>query len=97
MRGDLQMAVDRSALLSEPGHVEPAEAETLLTEREIGPLDGFRSKAGWPFSAELVLKYSEDDKNWKLEFDFGNDAEETGELIDFGGQEELGLIDRRGV
>ncbi len=75
---------------------ELAEVEQFLRDKRIGPLDGFRSKAGWPFTAELVLKYSEDDKNWKLEFDFGNDAEDTGELVDFGDQEPLGLCPKSG-
>ena len=71
---------------------EPAEVEQFLRDKRIGPLDGFRSKAGWPFTAEIVLKYSEDDRNWKLEFDFGDDkdATETGELVDFGDAEALG-------
>jgi DNA topoisomerase-3 len=75
---------------------ELGEVEQFLRDKRIGPLDGFRSKAGWPFTAELVLKYSEDDKNWKLEFDFGNDAEETGELVDFGDQEPLGICPKSG-
>jgi len=55
------------------------EAEAFLRDRRIGPLEGFRSKAGWPFVAELALKFSDEDKNWKLEFDFGDDKadEET--------------------
>lgn len=71
---------------------EVVEAEAFVRDRHIGPLEGFRSKAGWPFVAEMALKYSEDDKNWKLEFDFGDDrnAEETGELVDFADQESLG-------
>ena len=71
---------------------EVAEAEAFVRDKHIGPLEGFRSKAGWPFVAEMALKYSEDDRNWKLEFDFGDDrnAEETGELVDFAGQESLG-------
>ena len=70
---------------------EVEEAEQFLRDRRIGPLEGFRSKAGWPFTAELSLKYSEDDKNWKLEFDFGDDkAEETGELVDLAASEALG-------
>lgn len=71
---------------------EVVEAEAFVRDRHIGPLEGFRSKAGWPFVAEMTLKYNEDDKNWKLEFDFGDDknAEETGELVDFTGQESLG-------
>jgi DNA topoisomerase-3 len=32
-----------------------AEVELLLRERKIGPLDGFRSKAGKPFQAMLVV------------------------------------------
>jgi DNA topoisomerase III len=32
-----------------------AEVETLLQNRKIGPLDGFRSKLGRPFSAMLVI------------------------------------------
>ena len=71
---------------------EVAEAEAFVRDKHIGPLEGFRSKAGWPFVAEMALKYSEDDRNWKLEFDFGDDrnAEETGELVDFTAQESLG-------
>jgi DNA topoisomerase-3 len=41
---------------------ESTEVEQFLRDKKIGPLDGFRSKAGWPFTAEIVLKYSEDDK-----------------------------------
>ena len=35
--------------------LEPAEAKELLEKRIIGPLQGFRSKAGWPFAAALKL------------------------------------------
>ena len=71
---------------------EVVEAEAFVRDRHIGPLEGFRSKAGWPFVAEMTLRYSEDDRNWKLEFDFGDDRndEETGELVDFAGQDSLG-------
>ncbi|MEZ5705147.1 MAG: DNA topoisomerase III [Burkholderiaceae bacterium] len=71
---------------------EPEEAEQLLRDKKIGPLEGFRSKAGWPFVAEIVIKYSEEDQNWKLEFDFGDDRknEESGEIVDFTGAESLG-------
>ncbi len=71
---------------------EPAEVEQFLRDKRIGPLDGFRSKAGWPFVAEIALKFSDEDKNWKLEFDFGDepDPAETGELVDFGAQQPLG-------
>jgi DNA topoisomerase III len=71
---------------------EIAEVESFLANKHIGPLDGFRSKAGWPFTAEMVLKFNEEDQNWKLEFDFGEDknAEESGELIDFSEKVSLG-------
>ncbi len=71
---------------------ETAEADQLLRDKRIGPLEGFRSKAGWPFTAEITINYDDEARNYKLEFDFGDDknAEETGELVDFGAQESLG-------
>ena len=71
---------------------EVAEVEQFLRDKKIGPLDGFRSKAGWPFTAEMVIKFDEESKNYKLEFDFGDDkkGEESGEIIDFTAQEALG-------
>ncbi|KRC27184.1 DNA topoisomerase III [Acidovorax sp. Root217] len=64
---------------------ETAEAEALLRDKKIGPLEGFRSKAGWPFTSEIVIKYDDEAHNYKLEFDFGDDknAEESGELVEF--------------
>jgi DNA topoisomerase-3 len=70
------------------------EVEKFLADKKIGPLEGFRSKAGWPFTAELKLGFDDELKNWKLEFDFGEDAKkdgESGEPVDFSGQESLGL------
>jgi DNA topoisomerase-3 len=71
---------------------EPAEVEQFLRDKHIGPLDGFRSKAGWPFVAEMVIKFDDETKNYKLEFDFGDDkaGEESGEIIDFSPQVSLG-------
>jgi len=70
---------------------ELAEVEQFLRDKKIGPLDGFRSKAGWPFSAEMTLKFDEEAKNYKLEFDFGDDKNlDTGEIVDFGEQPSLG-------
>jgi DNA topoisomerase-3 len=70
---------------------ESAEVEQFLRDKKIGPLDGFRSKAGWPFTAELKLAYDDEIKNWKLEFDFGEEAKEgDGEPVDFSDQESLG-------
>ena len=76
---------------------EVAEVEQFLRDKHIGPLDGFRSKAGWPFTAEMVIKFDEETKNYKLEFDFGDDkVEETGELVDFSGKESLGKCPKCG-
>lgn len=77
---------------------EVAEVEQFLTDRKIGPLDGFRSKAGWPFTAEMVIKYDDETKNYKLEFDFGDDknADGTGEIVDFSAQTSLGACPKCG-
>ena len=70
---------------------ETAEVEQFLRDKKIGPLEGFRSKAGWPFTAEMVIKFDEETKNYKLEFDFGDDKNaESGEIVDFGDQQSLG-------
>ncbi len=70
---------------------ESNEVEVFIKNKKIGPLEGFRSKAGWPFTAEIALKFNEEEKNWKLEFDFGEDKNaETGEIVDFGDVESLG-------
>jgi DNA topoisomerase-3 len=71
--------------------LEPAEAEELMRNKAIGPLHGFRSKMGRPFSS--LLKLVEPD--WKLEFDFGqSDAQENEEPVDFSGQTALGACPR---
>ncbi|KRD22403.1 DNA topoisomerase III [Acidovorax sp. Root267] len=64
---------------------ETAEANALLRDKKIGPLEGFRSKAGWPFTSEIIIKYDDEAHNYKLEFDFGDDkkGEESGELVEF--------------
>src|SRR5437868_6945935 len=66
--------------------LDPAEAETLLSERVIGPLEGFRSRLGRPFTAKLKLN----DAN-EVEFDFGERAQgDDGETPDFSQQTPLG-------
>ncbi len=65
---------------------EMQEVETLIRERQVGPLQGFRSKLGRPFAA--VMKLNADNK---VEFDFGpqqGDAEAA--APDFTGQEPVG-------
>ncbi len=71
---------------------EIAEVEELLSNRTIGPMQGFRSKMGRPFAAILRIVRDEDIKNFKLEFDFGqnDDGGEDGEGVDFTGQTPLG-------
>ena len=72
--------------------MEPQEAEVLLREREIGPLEGFRSKMGRPFSAKLKLT----DTN-EVTFDFGNPADgDDGEAPDFSAQTPLGTCPKCG-
>ena len=69
------------------------EVENFIAHKKIGPLEGFRSKAGWPFTAELRLAFDDEIDNWKLEFDFGEDAKRDGEAgapVDFSGQASLG-------
>ena len=67
---------------------EPEEIETLLTERSIGPLTGFRNKMGRPFNALIKLNAEQ-----APEFDFGQGSggeDGAGEAVDFSGQEALG-------
>ena len=63
---------------------EISEVEELLTNRTIGPLQGFRSKMGRPFAA--IIHITDDQK---VEFDFGNDEEDE-KPPDFSGQEPVG-------
>jgi DNA topoisomerase-3 len=74
---------------------EVAEVEALLREKQIGPLTGFRSKIGRPFSAVLKLVPPE----YKLEFDFGNapagEGEEA-EAVDLSGLTPLGRCPKCG-
>jgi DNA topoisomerase-3 len=64
---------------------EPEEMDELLEKRQIGPLQGFRSKMGRAFAAVIKLN-DEHAPN----FDFGNEDAEGGEEVDFSGQEAIG-------
>jgi DNA topoisomerase-3 len=65
---------------------EPEEIETLLRERVIGPLQGFRSKMGRAFAAIVKLNAEQ-----MPEFDFGQAGDgDEGEEVDFSAQEPLG-------
>jgi DNA topoisomerase-3 len=77
--------------------LEYEEAEELLRNKSVGPLQGFRSKMGRPFAAIIILKpIPLDDKDYpnagyKLEFDFGNSDEDNLEPVDFSAQTALGV------
>ena len=65
--------------------LEPAEAEALIREREVGPLEGFRSRLGRAFAAKLRLTDA-----LEVQFDFGQGDGEGDEAPDFTGQAPLG-------
>ena len=64
----------------------PEEVAELITKRFVGPLTGFRSRIGKPFSAGLRLN-----DEFRTEFDFGQPhSGDTAAAPDFSGQESLG-------
>ena len=68
--------------------LEISEVEELITKGTVGPLQGFRSKQGFPFAAIIKMN-----AEFKPEFDFGNDQNKEGEAsapVDFTGKEPLG-------
>ena len=66
--------------------MDESEIRDILAKGQIGPLDGFRSKAGKPFSA--VLRYNPEEKKVGFVFDGQRDA--TGAVkIDFTGLKPL--------
>ncbi len=69
------------------------EFETLVREKQVGPLGGFRSRKGKRFHA--LLKLSDE---FKTEFDFGPNGQENGaaQPVDFSGQEPLGKCPKCG-
>jgi DNA topoisomerase-3 len=74
---------------------EPAEIDTLITEKQIGPLTGFRNKMGRSFTASIKLN-----DNMEPEFDFGQERASEGdsaEPVDFSGQESLGKCPKCGA
>ena len=69
------------------------EFETLVSDKQVGPLTGFRSRKGKRFAA--VLKLGDD---FKAEFDFGPNGQTDGvtQSVDFSGQEPLGKCPKCG-
>ncbi len=77
---------------------ELQEVETLLADKHLGPLTGFRSKMGRPFAAELRLAREGGTGQYKLEFDFGQaGAADSSEAPDFSAQEPLGACPKCGA
>ena len=74
----------------------PDEVDSVIRDKRLGPIDGFRSKANWPFKAALLIKYDEDANNYKLEFDFDDDTVDE-ELVDLSDQTSLGSCPKCGA
>ncbi len=65
---------------------EAQEIDELLEKKQVGPLQGFRSKQGFPFAAIIKLT-----PEFKAEFDFGQPKEgEAAAEVDFTGKEPVG-------
>jgi len=74
--------------------LEIPEVEELISKGVVGPLQGFRSKQGFPFAAIIKMN-----AEFKPEFDFGNDQNKEGEAsapVDFTGKEPLGKCPKCG-
>jgi DNA topoisomerase-3 len=72
----------------------PEEVAELIQQRQIGPLTGFRSRMGKPFTALLRLN-----DEFRAEFDFGpsREQDESGAAPDFSGQTPLGACPKCGA
>ena len=51
--------------------LSPDEVTTLLRDRRLGPLSGFRSRLGREFTADVIIK-----DDWTVAFDFGEATED---------------------
>jgi DNA topoisomerase-3 len=78
---------------------EPAEVETLIREKQVGPLQGFRSKLGKPFAALIKMN-----DQFEARFDFGEGSSggdggaggESAAPPDFTGREVIGKCPKCG-
>lgn len=67
--------------------IEPHEAKELIEKKFLGPISGFRSKMGKPFSAALKLL-----PDGKVEFVFDNaPVNSSGEKLDLSQQQPIGV------
>jgi len=69
----------------------PEEMEQLIGKGSVGPLQGFRSRAGKPFAAVVRLS-----PEFRAEFDFGQATGDGAEKVDFSGQTPLGACPKCG-
>jgi len=69
--------------------LEREEVITLLMEKRVGPLEGFRSKLGRGFNAVVML----DTEEWKQKFDFPEKDGENGKPLDLSQAKDLGPTD----
>jgi DNA topoisomerase-3 len=67
---------------------EREEVAKLLTEKRVGPLEGFRSKLGRAFAATVIF----DEEEWKQKFDFdkGDGASGADGTLDLSQARDLG-------
>jgi DNA topoisomerase-3 len=74
--------------------LEAPEVDDLISGKVVGPLHGFRSRMGRPFSALVKLT-----PDFKAELDFGqnNKESENGEPVDFSGKEPVGKCPKCGA
>ncbi|MCX6886203.1 MAG: DNA topoisomerase III [Verrucomicrobia bacterium] len=71
---------------------ESEEVAALIRDKSVGPLNGFRSKMGRPFTAVLKLNAEN-----KVEFDFGQEQQQDGaQAPDFSTQEPVGKCPKCG-
>ena len=68
---------------------ERDEVVKLLSEGRVGPLEGFRSKLGRAFTAEIILS---EKTEWKQKFDFEDDKDADGnaKAVDLSQAKQLG-------
>lgn len=69
--------------------LEREEVIKLLSEKRVGPLEGFRSKLGRSFSAPVIL----DTEEWKQKFDFPDKDGADGKPLDLTQAKEIGESD----
>ncbi|OUV99162.1 MAG: DNA topoisomerase III [Betaproteobacteria bacterium TMED156] len=60
------------------------EAEELLKNKSFGPVDGYRSRRGFPFAATIILN-----EEFELKFDFES-TDESEDTVDFSNALKLG-------